>query len=64
VRSMAFESVTMFLPGSRLVFRSLHFVADKMGDLSLQEPEQQEIAGPDVDRFPPTPVQIGIACEV
>jgi hypothetical protein len=39
VRSMVFESLTKFLPGSRLVFRSLIFTVDKMGDLRLQEPE-------------------------
>jgi hypothetical protein len=35
VRLMAFKSTSKFLLGSRLVFGSLLFVADKMGDLSL-----------------------------
>jgi hypothetical protein len=39
VRSMEFDSTNKFLPGSRLVFGSLLFIADKMGDLSLQESE-------------------------
>jgi hypothetical protein len=39
VRSMAFDSTSKFLPGSRLVFGSLRFIADKTGDLSLQEPK-------------------------
>jgi hypothetical protein len=46
-----------------LVFGSLLFIADKMGDLSLQEPESWEIAGSDTDRFPPTPARVGLACE-
>jgi hypothetical protein len=36
VRLMAFESTSNFLPGSRLVFGSLLFIADKTGDLRLQ----------------------------
>jgi hypothetical protein len=56
MRSMAFESASKFLLGSMLVFRSLLFVADKMGDMSLQEPESWEIAGSDTDCVPPTPV--------
>jgi hypothetical protein len=35
VRLMAFKSTTMYLPGSRLGFKSIHFIADKVGDLSL-----------------------------
>jgi hypothetical protein len=35
VRSMTFESATKFMLGSRLVFKSLHFIDDKMGYLSL-----------------------------
>jgi hypothetical protein len=31
--------ICKFLSGSRLVFGSLLFIANKMGDLSLQEPE-------------------------
>jgi hypothetical protein len=39
VRSMMFELATKFLPCSRLVFGSLLFIADKIGDMSLQEAE-------------------------
>jgi hypothetical protein len=39
VRSMAFKSATKFLLGSRCVCRSLLFITDEMGDLSLEEPE-------------------------
>jgi hypothetical protein len=60
---MAFESMTKFLLGSRLVFRSILFIAKKMGDLRLQEPEQHEFTMPGADRFPPTPVRVGLACE-
>jgi hypothetical protein len=63
VRSMAFESTSRFLTNSRLVFESLLFIANKMGDLHLQEPESQEITGSDTDRFPPTLVQVSLACE-
>jgi hypothetical protein len=35
VRSMAFQSTTKFLPGSRWVLGSHLFIVDKFGDLSL-----------------------------
>jgi hypothetical protein len=54
MRSMAFESASKFMSGSRLVFGSLLFIANKMGDLSLQEPGSWEIAGSDTDYVPPT----------
>jgi hypothetical protein len=63
VRSMAFQSTSKFLPDSRLVFGSLLFIADKMGDLSLQEPESQEINGVGIDRVHPIPARDGFACE-
>jgi hypothetical protein len=53
VKSMMFQSTSKFLLGSRLVFGSLLFIADKMGDLSLQEPKSREIAGSGTDRIPP-----------
>jgi hypothetical protein len=49
---------------SRLVFRFLLFIIDKMGDLSLQEPESREIIRSDTNRFPPMPVQVDLAYEV
>jgi hypothetical protein len=63
VRSMALRSISKFLLSSRLVFESLLFIVDKMGDLSLQEPEPREVVGSDVDRFPPMPVRVSLACE-
>jgi hypothetical protein len=63
MRSMAFKLVTKFLLDSRLVFRSLLFIADKMGDLSLQEPMPQEIVGLGIDRFPSTSVRVSLTCE-
>jgi hypothetical protein len=44
VRSMVFQSTTKFLLGSRWVLGSLLFVADKFGDLSLQELESLEVS--------------------
>jgi hypothetical protein len=55
VRSMTFTSTSKFLPDSKLVFRSLLFITDKFGDLSLQEPELQEVIGSGTDRVPPIP---------
>jgi hypothetical protein len=63
VRSMAFKSTSKFLSGSRLVFGSILFVADKMGDLSLKELKLWEITGSDTDHFPPTSAQVGLTCE-
>jgi hypothetical protein len=39
VRTMTFQSTTMFLPGSRWFLDSLEFLTDKFGNLILQEPE-------------------------
>jgi hypothetical protein len=63
VKSMAFDSTSRFLPGSRLVIESVLFIADKMGDLSLHQPESWEIDGSNTDHFPSTPTQAGLACE-
>jgi hypothetical protein len=53
---MAFRSTNKFLLGSRLLFGSLLFIADKMGNLNLQEPKPQETTGSDTDHLIPTPV--------
>jgi hypothetical protein len=53
---MVFQSTAKFLPGSRWVLGSLIFVADKFEDLSLQEPELQEVVGSGTGLFPPAPV--------
>jgi hypothetical protein len=63
MRSMVFRSISKFLLGSRLVFRSLLFFANKMGNLSLQEPKPREVTGSDTDRFPPMPIRASLALE-
>jgi hypothetical protein len=59
----AFQSTTKFLPGSRWVLGSLLFIADKFGDLDLQEPESREVVGSDTDRLPPAPVRVDLVNE-
>jgi hypothetical protein len=63
MRSMAFQSTSKFFSGSRLVFGSILFIADKMGDLSLQELESLEIVGSGIDHFPPPPARVYLTCE-
>jgi hypothetical protein len=53
MRLMEFESTSKFHRGSRLVFRSILFIANKMKDLCLKEPEPREITRLDTDRFQP-----------
>jgi hypothetical protein len=60
---MAFQSTTKFLPGSRWVLGSLLFIADKFGDLNLQEPESREVVGSNTDCLPPAPVRVGLVSE-
>jgi hypothetical protein len=56
MRSTAFQSRTKFLPGSGWVLGSLVFIADKFGDLSLQEPESPENVRLGTGLPPPAPV--------
>jgi hypothetical protein len=63
VRSMAFQSATKFLPSSRWALRSLLFIADKFGDLSLQEPESLKVTGLGTVHLPPASVQVGLVSE-
>jgi hypothetical protein len=60
---MVFQSTSKFLPDSRLVFRSLLFITDKMGDLSLQEPMSLEITELGTNRVHPIPTRDGLTCE-
>jgi hypothetical protein len=60
VRSMAFQSTDKFLLGLRWVLGSLLFLADKFGDLSLQELESWEIAKSSTGRQPPAPIRVGL----
>jgi hypothetical protein len=54
VRSMAFQSTTKLLPSLRWVIGSLLFVANKFGDLSLQQLKSLEVT----DRLPPALVRV------
>jgi hypothetical protein len=63
VRSMTFQSTSKFLPNSRWVLGSLLFVADKFGDLSLQEPESSEVTGSGTGRLSPTPIRVSLVNE-
>jgi hypothetical protein len=49
VRSVAFKSTSKLLPGSRLVFGSLHFIVDNMRYLSLQDIRLCEIDDTQID---------------
>jgi hypothetical protein len=60
VKTMAFQSTTKFLPGSRWFLGSLEFLTDKFGDLSLQEPESSEVTGSGTNWFPLAPVRVGL----
>jgi hypothetical protein len=61
---MTFQSATKFLPSSRWILVSLFFIADKFGDLNLQEPESREVVGSSTSHLPPAPVRVGLANEV
>jgi hypothetical protein len=63
VRSMVFQSINNFLHGSRWVLGSLLFIADKFGDLSLQESESPEVIGSGTGRLPPASVRVGLINE-
>jgi hypothetical protein len=60
MRLMPFESTTKFLPDLRFVFGSLYFIANKLGDLSMQEPEQQEVSGSGADQLILTPARVSL----
>jgi hypothetical protein len=55
VRAMSFQSTTKFLPSSRWVVGSVLFIADKFGDLNLQESESREVVGLGTSYLPPVP---------
>jgi hypothetical protein len=56
---MASQAFIKLSLSSRLVFGSLHFVANQLRDLSMQEPEPSEILGSGVDWVPLTLAQDG-----
>jgi hypothetical protein len=51
MRTMAFESTTKLLPGSRWFLGSLEFLTDKFGNLSLQELKLSKVVGSGNDRL-------------
>jgi hypothetical protein len=63
VRTMAFQSTTKLLPGSRRFLGSLEFLTDKFGNLSLQEPELSKVARSGNGRLPPASVQVSLVNE-
>jgi hypothetical protein len=63
VRSLVSRSSSKFLPNSKWDFGSLLFIADKFGDLSLQETESWEITGSGTDHVPPISAQVGLVSE-
>jgi hypothetical protein len=63
VRSMTFQSTNKFSLDSRWVFGSLLFIADKCGDLSLQEPKPREVAESGADCVPLILARVGLVTE-
>jgi hypothetical protein len=63
MRTMAFQSTTKFLPGSRWFLDSLEFLTGKFGDLSLHEPEMSEVTGSGTGHLPPALVRVGLVNE-
>jgi hypothetical protein len=47
----------------RWVLGNLLFIADKIGDLNLQEPDLLEVVGSGTDRLPPAPARVSIVIE-
>jgi hypothetical protein len=60
VRSMAFQSTTKFLLGSRWVLEFLLFIADQFRDLSLQELESPEVTESGTIDLPLAPIRVGL----
>jgi hypothetical protein len=63
MKTMAFQSIMKFLPGSRWFLASLEFLTNKFGDLSLQEPESSEVAGSGTDHFLLAPARVSLVNE-
>jgi hypothetical protein len=63
MRAMAFQSTTMFLPGSMWFMGSLQFVTDNFGDLNLHEPESSEVIGSGTSRLPQALDRVGLVNE-
>jgi hypothetical protein len=63
MRAMTFQSTTKFLLGSRWFLGPLLFIADKFGDMNLQEPESCEVIKSGTGHLPPAPVQVNLVNE-
>jgi hypothetical protein len=63
MRSMAYQSTTKFLPGSRWFLGSLQFITDKFGDLTLQEPKSCGIIRSGTGRLPLASIRVGLINE-
>jgi hypothetical protein len=63
VRAMPFQSTTKFLPRSRWFLGFLLFIANKFGDLNLQEPKSCEVIRSGTNRLPPALVRDGLINE-
>jgi hypothetical protein len=63
VKSMAFQALAMFSTGSRFVFGSLHFIVNQLGDLIMQEPEQQENSGSGINQSSTTLARVSLVSE-
>jgi hypothetical protein len=60
MRTMAFQSTTMFLPNSRWFLGSLLFITDKFGEPNLQEPESHKVIRSGTRRLPLALVRVGL----
>jgi hypothetical protein len=60
---MTFQSTTKFLPGSRWVLGSFLFIADKLGDLNLQELELSKVIRSGTGHLPPDLVWVNLINE-
>jgi hypothetical protein len=63
VRTMAFQSTTKLLPGSRWFLGSVEFLTDQFGNLSLQDPESSEVVESGTDRLPLALVRVCLVNE-
>jgi hypothetical protein len=63
VRTMAFQSKTKFLPGSKWFLGSLEFLTNKFGNLSLQGPKLSEVVELGTGDLPPALIRVGLINE-
>jgi hypothetical protein len=63
VRSMAFQSTSKFSLDLRWIFASLLFIPDKFGDVSLQEPELQDVIRSGTNCIPLISARVSLVTE-